>query len=93
MSVINNNPANPGQVRTDHQEASLPPLRAPAVLQVLGQGDAHHEVQPGQARQGVRRLLRPPDTRGGGRGNPFWFYTIDDHYEIIKYRTSFYCDP
>ena len=28
-------------------------LWAVALLQVLGQGDAHHEVQPGQAGQGL----------------------------------------
>lgn len=28
----------------------------------------------------------------GAGGNPFWFYT-SDVYEVIKYRTAFYCDP
>ena len=37
------------EVRTDDSAAPLPALWAAAVLQVLGQGDAHHEVQPGQA--------------------------------------------
>ena len=34
------------QVRSDHQETPLPSLWPSAVFQVLGQGDAHHEIQP-----------------------------------------------
>lgn len=34
----------PGQVWTDHSPPPLPPLWQAALLQVLGQGDANHEV-------------------------------------------------
>ena len=47
----------PDEIRTDDAAAPLPALRAAAVLQVLRQGDADHEVQPEQARAGLRRLL------------------------------------
>ena len=60
----------PEQVRSDHQKAPLSPLWSPAVLQVLRQGDADHEVQPEQARAGLRRLLRPPHPRRGRGGKP-----------------------
>ena len=59
------------QVRPHHQEAPLPALRPAAVLQVLGQGDAHHEVQPQQARQSLRCLLGPSHSRGRGRRESF----------------------
>lgn len=42
-----------------------PPLRAPAVPQVLYKGDPHHQVRLEQAGEGVRHLLRRPDS---GRG-------------------------
>ena len=60
----------PDKVRTDDSAAPLPALRAAAVLQVLGQGDADHEVQPEQARAGLRRLLRPPHPRRGRGREP-----------------------
>ena len=60
----------PDKIRTDDAAAPLPALRAAAVLQVLRQGDADHEVQPEQARAGLRRLLRPPHPRRGRGGKP-----------------------
>ena len=65
-----------GQVWTDDQTSPLPSLWSTAVLQVLCQGDAHHEVQPEQTRQSLWCLLRPAHPRGGGGGQPFLVTTL-----------------
>ena len=66
------------QVRPHHQKAPLQALWTAAVLQVFLQGDADHEIQPQQARQALRRLLRSADLGGGRRRESFLrkFYSL-----------------
>ena len=66
------------QVRPHHQKAPLQALWPAAVLQVFLQGDADHEIQPQQAGQALRRLLRSADLRCGRRRESFLrkFYSL-----------------
>ena len=69
------------------------------MLQVLGQGDAHHQVQPHQAGQcrsarycvlhrcvgaGVRRVLGPAHPRGGGGREPL----LETHHLNLSSNTD-----
>ena len=60
-----------GKVWINNKTSSLSSLWKIALLQVLSQGDAHHEVQPQQACPCLRCLFWPSDTRSRSWWKPF----------------------